>query len=234
MALSATHDHLVAPDPAVSLGRHGIGITGLSAGYWRDEPVFAGLAMRLEGPGWFQLDGPNGAGKSTLFEVLAGYLAPLTGDIVVGDLIVRAGHRVPTLHLVRAEPAFVPGVTVSDHLHLYARRYGEALSPLVATAAELGLEPHLDKAADSLSTGSLKKAWFVCNWAGDEPVWCLDEPFNGVDAESRARMVELIAERARDSLVLTTGHQLPDGVRAERAAAHYVQPPFVLSEVRHD
>lgn len=211
--------------------RHSIGITGLSAGYRRDEPVFAGLAMRLHGPGWFQLDGPNGAGKSTLLEVLSGHLAPLAGDIVVGDLPVRAGHRVPTLRVVRAEPAFVPGITLSDHLHLYGRRYGQPRARMVATATDLGLGPHLGKTAHSLPRGSLKKAWFACNWAGDEPVWCLDEPFSGVDAESHARMVELIDERARASLVLTTGHQLPDGVRAEPASAHYIRPPFVLSQL---
>jgi ABC-type multidrug transport system ATPase subunit len=233
MAGATTFDPLVAKDAAVTPGRHGIGITGLSVAYWRDEPVVSGLALRLNGPGWFHLGGPNGSGKSTLFEVLAGYLAPSAGDVVVADQLVRAGHRVPALRLVRAEPAFVPGVTVRDHLYLYARRYARPVAGLVGLAVALGLEPHLDKAPHSLSTGSLKKAWFVCNWAGDEAVWCLDEPFNGIDAESSVTMVDLVAERSRDALVVVTAHQLPAGVVTVPAPAHYVSPPFTLQDVRH-
>jgi ABC-type multidrug transport system ATPase subunit len=233
MAGATTFDPLVAEDSAVSAGRHGIGVTGLTVGYWRDEPVLSGLALRLSGPGWFHLVGPNGAGKSTLFEVLAGYLAPLSGDVVVADQPVRAGHRVPALRLVRAEPAFVPGVTMRDHFHLYARRYARSVADLVELAVALGLEPHLDKAVHDLSTGSSKKAWFVCNWAGDEPVWCLDEPFNGVDAASSVTMADRIAEGARDALVVMTAHQLPPDIVTVAASAHYVAQPFALREVRH-
>ncbi|MFT3861438.1 ABC transporter ATP-binding protein [Micropruina sp.] len=212
-------------------GRHGIGATGLNAGYWRGEPVLADLSLRLNGPGWFQLVAPNGAGKSTLFEVLAGYLKPFSGDIVIGDLPVRIGRRASTLRLIRADPALVPGVTVRDHLHLYARRYGGSLDELVALAVRLGLEPHLDKAPHSLSTGSLKKAWFTCNWAGAEPVWCFDEPFNGVDEASVDEMIDLMAERAGDRLLVMTSHQLPAPLGARPAVGQFIGEPFDLREV---
>lgn len=231
MVVTTTYDPLAPPESAMRSSSHGIGVTGLSAGYWRDEPVLDGFAMRLNGPGWFHLAAPNGAGKSTLFEVLAGYLDRFAGDVVVGDLPVRAGRRVPPLRLVRAEPALVPGVTVRDHLHLYARRYGRSLDALVDLAVRLGLEPHLDKAPHSLSTGSLKKAWFACNWAGTEPVWCIDEPFNGVDTDSVKVMADLVCERAAESLVLVAAHQLPGGVIGGPAPGQFIGEPFVLREV---
>ena len=62
MASTTTLDPLVTEDPSVSLGRHGIGVTGLTVAYWRDQPVFCGVAMRLNGPGWFHLGATNGTG----------------------------------------------------------------------------------------------------------------------------------------------------------------------------
>lgn len=186
-----------------------VNVVGLSAGYWRDQPVFTDLSFHIDGPGWFRLDGANGSGKSTLFEVLAGYLVPLAGSVSVNGQEVRPGHRVVGLKLQRSSPALVPGVTISDHLHLYGRRYGCSTEYLREISRELGLEEHINKPPEALSTGTRRKAWFVCNLAATEPVWVLDEPFNGIDAETTNRMGELLKQQASDRLILLTSHSLP-------------------------
>ena len=186
-----------------------VNVVGLSAGYWRDQPVFTDLSFHIDGPGWFRLDGANGSGKSTLFEVLAGYLVPLAGSVSVNGQEVRPGHRVAGLKLQRSSPALVPGVTISDHLHLYGRRYGCSTEYLREISRELGLEEHINKPPEALSTGTRRKAWFVCNLAATEPVWVLDEPFNGIDAETTNRMGELLKQQASDRLILLTSHSLP-------------------------
>ena len=128
----------ISGSSAMTMGA--VNVVGLSAGYWRDQPVFTDLSFHIDGPGWFRLDGANGSGKSTLFEVLAGYLVPLAGSVSVNGQEVRPGHRVAGLKLQRSSPALVPGVTISDHLHLYGRRYGCSTEYLREISRELGLE----------------------------------------------------------------------------------------------
>lgn len=197
----------ISGSSAMTMGA--VNVVGLSAGYWRDQPVFTDLSFHIDGPGWFRLDGANGSGKSTLFEVLAGYLVPLAGSVSVNGREVRPGHRVAGLKLQRSSPALVPGVTISDHLHLYGRRYGCSTEYLREISRELGLEEHINKPPEALSTGTRRKAWFVCNLAATEPVWVLDEPFNGIDAETTNRMGELLKQQASDRLILLTSHSLP-------------------------
>ena len=134
---------------------------------------------------------------------------PLAGSVSVNGQEVRPGHRVAGLKLQRSSPALVPGVTISDHLHLYGRRYGCSTEYLREISRELGLEEHINKPPEALSTGTRRKAWFVCNLAATEPVWVLDEPFNGIDAETTNRMGELLKQQASDRLILLTSHSLP-------------------------
>lgn len=221
------------PDAVAGVTRVEVG--GLDAGYWRGMPVLRALTVHVHGPGWLHIGGPNGSGKSTLFEVLAGYLRPMTGTVEIGSREVRAGSPVPLLRLQRSEPSLVPGVTLSDHFRLYARRYGTDPAELVELAIRLGLREHLHKAPEALSTGSLKKAWFVCNSGGTEPIWCLDEPFNGVDAESTQIMAGLLDARATRGLVLMTAHVLPCHLVVRAAAAGIsISAPFQIKEIRHD
>ena len=121
MAVHSQTDHLASPRQMVTPS---IRLENVSAGYWRDEPVLEDLCADIQGPGMFHLAGPNGVGKSTLFEVIAGYLETWAGRVEVGGQPVRAGYLVTGLNLTRSDPVFVSGVSVSDHLHLYARRYG--------------------------------------------------------------------------------------------------------------
>ncbi len=228
----ARHPQTVAmasPDPVVSPS---IQMEQVSAGYWRGEPVLDGLCAQLQGPGLFHLIGVNGSGKSTLLEVLAGYLEPWAGRVSLNGQPVRAGHLVAGLSLTRSDPAFVPGISVSDHLHLYNRRYGTQLAAALQLAERLGLLDHLDKPPAALSAGTAKKAWFVCHAMAARPVWCIDEPFNGVDVDSSMAMAEILAERSVTSLVVLTSHQLPAELKPVMTSAA-ISAPFSLKALTY-
>lgn len=231
MAIDATTAGLATENEVVT-SNASICLTDISAGYWHGQPVLDGVSLILQRCGWFHLAAPNGAGKSTLFEVLAGYLQPTSGKVSVGGEPVLAGTRVTALRLQRSRPGLVPGITMRDHLHLYARRYGAPLDTLLKLTHTLGMDEHLAKPPEALSTGTVKKLWFVCHAAGDEPVWCLDEPFDGVDVESAAVMAAHLGSASSDRLVLITSHVLPAGVEADEPPLS-AGAPFVLKELRH-
>ncbi len=69
-----------------------------------------------------------------------------------------------------------------------------------------GLRPHLDKRYDALSLGTRRKMLIASAFIGNAAVLLMDEPANGLDADSRNFFGALIAEKARSACVLISTH----------------------------
>jgi heme exporter protein A len=152
--------------------------------------LFEGLSLRL-GPGEAALArGPNGAGKSSLVRLAAGLLRPAAGTVD------------------RAEAALA-----DEHLALDERqRLGDALAFWVddgaAGIAAMGLEPLIQVPVRMLSTGQRKRAALARVVAGKAPLWLLDEPANGLDADGLERLeAAMTAHRAAGGAILAASHQ---------------------------
>jgi ABC-type multidrug transport system ATPase subunit len=107
-------------------------------------------------------------------------------------------------------------MTAHDHIALASAARGVAREPGLERAEALGLAPWLGENAGSLSTGTAKKLWYLINTLGDFDVVVLDEPFNGVDADS----VEVIAGElkgySRRGTVVLIAHSLGNDVVPDR------------------
>ena len=152
--------------------------------------LFEGLSLTLA-PGEAALArGPNGAGKSSLLRLAAGLLRPAAGNID------------------RAEAALA-----DEHLALDERqRLGDALAFWVtdnrAGVAAMGLEPLVGVPVRMLSTGQRKRAALARVVASKAPLWLLDEPANGLDADGLARLeTAMAAHRAAGGAILAASHQ---------------------------
>ena len=158
--------------------------------------LFEGLDLAL-GPGGAALvQGPNGAGKSSLIRVAAGLLRAAAGTVE------------------RAEAALA-----DEHLALDERQtLGCALAFWVEDATPgivgMGLERLTDVPVRMLSTGQRKRAMLARIIASRAPLWLLDEPGNGLDAEGLGRLeAAMAAHRAAGGAILAATHQplaLPD------------------------
>jgi ABC-type multidrug transport system ATPase subunit len=103
-------------------------------------------------------------------------------------------------------------MTVRDHLSFGARCSGAEVQDGLHRAVSHGLEPWLDHNAGALSTGNARKLWFVMCTLGSFDVAVLDEPFNGVDAESAEFLVSELMTWADHALVLLINHLPPEGL----------------------
>jgi len=191
-------------------------LDGVTAGYQRGREVVSALDLRVEGPGVVRLAGRNGAGKSTLLELVSGYLRPWAGRVLVNgapaaDLGVRRTRRV-----CRTQVALYPHMTVRDHLAFGARCCGVEAQDGIRRAERHGLGPWLDHNAGALSTGNARKVWLVMCTLGRFDVVVLDEPFNGIDAESIDIVVSELADWAGHALVLLISHVPPADVAITR------------------
>lgn len=189
---------------------------GVTAGYSRERPVLRNYTMQLTGPGLVQVTGPNGCGKSTLLELVSGYLHPWQGSVTIGDLPAGDPAARDRRRVCRTELALYPHMSLRDHLLFAARCVGIDSGAALARGERYGLIPWFDLPAASLSAGNAQRLWFLMCTLGDFSVACLDEPFNAVDAEGRAAMVDELTRWSVTRLILLVSHQLPTGLVIDR------------------
>jgi ABC-2 type transport system ATP-binding protein len=167
----------------------------------------------------FGLLGPNGAGKTTTLRMLAGLIAPSSGEAsVAGVRLSRA-----TIGQVRSRIGFLteaPGLwdrlTVQQNLTTYA---GLHLLPdprrTVADALQrFGLADRAQSLCAELSKGLKQRVALARALLHDPPVVLLDEPTSGLDPQSARLVRELIQDlRARGHAVVISTHNLYEAER---------------------
>jgi heme exporter protein A len=158
-----------------------------------ERVLFRGLSFELNAGEALQVVGPNGTGKSSLLRILAGLLAPFAGSV----------ERSGAIGLIDERPALDEHLPLGRALDFWARI--DAPSP---PAPDLGLDPLMDVPVRFLSTGQRKRAALARLVRQQAPVWLLDEPLNGLDAEAARTCEALVAEHcANGGLAVIASHQ---------------------------
>jgi ABC-2 type transport system ATP-binding protein len=170
--------------------------------------ILQGLGRRMA-PGAYALRGPNGIGKSTLLRVLAGVTEADSGAVRIDGVDMRADPVAAKARLAYApdECPVYPFMTGRELLGLVAYAKGCAVMPEVLGIVErFGLSAHLDTRCGAMSLGTQKKLMLAAAWIGTPTVLLLDEPSNGLDADARAALVELLRQKAAGAVVLVSTH----------------------------
>lgn len=160
--------------------------------------LFRGVDLWLEPGGSALLKGPNGIGKSSLMRICAGLLRPIAGTVERRGRIALADER---LALDADEP-------LGAALGFWARLDGAGETLLDQALEALALGPLRDVPVRMLSTGQRKRAALARVIAADAPIWLLDEPGNGLDDASLARLGTAVTRHlAAGGMVLAASHQ---------------------------
>jgi ABC-type multidrug transport system ATPase subunit len=180
-----------------------------------DHLVFQGLTHTFT-PGCVALCEEDSTGKSTLLGIIAGAIAPDAGEVWID------GHSwTQSPAQARARLAYVP-----DNCMALPAQTGRGLLQQVAAeknvpladsvldlAFRLGLEPHLDKRFEQMSTGTRRKVYLTAAALGDPAVIIADGASNGLDAQARGVLAEQFKTWAQDRVVLFASHD-PELVEA--------------------
>ena len=186
--------------------------------------VLHGIHWQLRrGEHWVVL-GSNGAGKTTFLKLVASDLYPafgarvgrfeFTADNTIWDLRRRIGCVSPLLQAHYREGITAEQVVVSgffSSVGLMEKPSAKQLMEARALLGEFGLERLASKNMLALSFGELRKVLTLRALVHDPELLILDEPFDGLDAESKADFagaLEKIAARGTQLLVVT--HHLDD------------------------
>ncbi|ELQ6226791.1 cysteine/glutathione ABC transporter ATP-binding protein/permease CydC [Cronobacter turicensis] len=161
--------------------------------------------------------GRTGCGKSTLLQLLTRAWDPTSGDVALGGVSISE-YREAAL---RATMSVVPqrvhlfSATLRDNLRLAAPQADDAA--LGAVLARVGLEKLLEddglnawlgEGGRQLSGGELRRLGIARALLHDAPVLLLDEPTEGLDAETERQILTLVKEVAAQKTLLMVTHRL--------------------------
>ncbi|ELY6240674.1 cysteine/glutathione ABC transporter ATP-binding protein/permease CydC [Cronobacter sakazakii] len=161
--------------------------------------------------------GRTGCGKSTLLQLITRAWDPTSGDVML-DGVSITGYREAAL---RATMSVVPqrvhlfSATLRDNLLLAAPQADDPA--LGAVLARVGLEKLLDdeglnawlgEGGRQLSGGELRRLGIARALLHDAPMLLLDEPTEGLDAETERQILALVKEVAAQKTLLMVTHRL--------------------------
>jgi len=185
-----------------------------------DHFIFQGLTHTFP-PGCVALCEEDSTGKSSLLAIIAGAIVPDAGDVWIdGHSLTLAPRQARSrLAYVPDNCLELPSQTGRGLLEQVAWEKNVELDDAVLDLAyRLGLEPHLDKRFEQMSTGTRRKVFLTAAALGEPAVVIADGPSNGLDAQARAVLAEQFIVWSQDRVVLFASHD-PELVRACGARA---------------
>jgi NitT/TauT family transport system ATP-binding protein len=178
--------------------------------------------------------GPSGCGKSTLLTLLAGYMAPTSGRVLLNERAV-AGPG-PERMMVFQQPALFPWLTAEGNvafgLRLRANRDArdDVKQKVAAILQQVQLEDFAAYYPDELSGGMRQRIEIARALAVNPQVLLMDEPLGALDALTRRTMqreVLRIWGETRKTILFVT-HDIDEAVvMSDRILVMAPRPMFV-------
>ncbi len=156
--------------------------------------------------------GPNGAGKTTTIETIEGYRRPTSGSVRVAGLdpFTDRSALADQWGVMPQAGGLPMGLTVGEALELFAALHGSSIDQQ-SVLATCGLTELASRRWRRLSGGEQQRLSLALALCGGAEVLLLDEPTAALDAEGRARVLDLIRSRAAEgAAVLVTTHRFDD------------------------
>lgn len=174
-----------------------ITINNLTVSYQRKQKVLDNISLSMDNGLIHGIVGLNGAGKTTLLNTMYGMKKADDGEILVNN---EKLHKKQISYQV-TENYFYSNITGREYLSLFK-------NPTFNVDEWNGLfDLPLDKIIDSYSTGMKKKLALFAILKQDNPIFILDEPFNGLDIET-CRIIRMILLRLKEKgkTIIITSH----------------------------
>jgi NitT/TauT family transport system ATP-binding protein len=160
--------------------------------------------------------GPSGCGKTTILNMVAGFIPPSGGEILVdGRAVVGPG---PDRGVVFQSFALFPWKTVLENVAFGPKMRGIAKPEREKIAREFlalaGLSHAAERYPNELSGGMQQRVGVARALANEPDVLLMDEPFASVDAQTRMTLQEELTRiwQERRPTVLFITHDVGEAV----------------------
>jgi NitT/TauT family transport system ATP-binding protein len=216
-----------------------ISIEGVSKSFAPGSIAVRGVDLALAENSFTCLLGPSGCGKSTLLGMIAGFVAPSEGRVLVDGVPVTGASA--DRGVVFQEYALFPWRTALGNVAFgpMVARKPRAEQEAIARRylALVGLAGHEDKYPTQLSGGMKQRVAIARALANQPSVLLMDEPFGALDAQTRETLQEemlRIWQQDRKTVVFVT-HSISESLfLADRVVVMGTRPGRVKAVIDVD
>lgn len=158
------------------------------------------------------LVGPSGCGKTTLLSVITGILTATSGEILLGNAILRNLNTMTDLEKVlfrRQHIGFIfqsynllPALTASENaaMALFAAgvSYEDAVKRAEIVLQSIGMSKHTDKKPNQLSGGQQQRVAIARALVHNPDMIVCDEPTAALDSETGKAVMDILLQISQD------------------------------------
>jgi heme exporter protein A len=203
-----------------------------------ERRLFDNLSFCVKAGHALAVEGANGAGKTSLLRLIAGFLSPQAGRLIVktGESEHEDGEeRGKFVGWFGHQDGLKPQLSVIEQLAFYARLYHlpvrgvQAIEPanaapsalggqktkLVCVLEEVGLARQAELFCRYLSAGQKRRLALARLLVCDRPLWLLDEPFAALDRDGHALMTRSMARHCSHGGILIAATHEPLGLGSD-------------------
>lgn len=171
-----------------------------------DATIIDHLSLSIQHGEFFTLLGPSGCGKTTLLRMIAGFIIPDEGRLVLdGKDITRLPAHKRETGMVFQDYALFPDKSVFDNV-AYGLRVRKQANAVIAEKVTRMLErvelAHLSKRYPAELSGGQRQRVALARALVIEPrVLLMDEPLSNLDAKLRIQMRDVIRQLQQESKI---------------------------------
>lgn len=137
--------------------------------------------------------GHNGAGKSTLLKMLANWIIPDSGDVIIDGIDLRnRAAAVRKIGFIPEDPNLFDFFSVEYNLNLFAKLSQTPLLRVEDVLSELNLLPFRKSKVQTLSKGLKQRVSIGRALLANPSLLLLDEPTSGLDFEMTREIYRLL------------------------------------------
>ena len=164
----------------------------------------------------YGLLGPNGAGKSTTMNIMTGYIAATSGEVIIEghDIFKEAEEAKKHIGYLPEIPPLYMDMTVWEYLFTVADLKGvpksERKSMIGDVMEKVMITNMKDRLIKNLSKGYKQRVGIAQTLIGNPDIIILDEPTVGLDPKQIIEIRTLIKQLGEDHTVLISSHILSE------------------------
>lgn len=177
------------------------------------RPVLEHVNLTLSGNSFYCLMGPSGSGKTTFLRILSG-LEQADGGTVTG----LKGRR---LTMVFQEDRLCEEFTPLENVTMVLPGPGTAVREIAYQELTRLLPAESITRPVSTLSGGMKRRTAICRaLLPQSDIVLMDEPFTGLDIETKKNVISYIKETAKNRLFLISTHQEEDASLLDASLIH--------------
>ena len=174
------------------------------------------ISFSLEKGKIYGLLGPNGAGKSTTMNIMTGYIAATSGEVIIEghDIFKEAEEAKKHIGYLPEIPPLYMDMTVWEYLFTVADLKGvpksERKSMIGDVMEKVMITNMKDRLIKNLSKGYKQRVGIAQTLIGNPDIIILDEPTVGLDPKQIIEIRTLVKQLGEDHTVLISSHILSE------------------------